>query len=332
MVPKKFTLDLGWRVLLKDLGIAPADLLRQADLPGDLLARQAPMLAVDEYFRFCEALGKLLDDPAFPLRIGQAVSVEAFSPPIFAACCSPDLNAALERLSQYKPLIGPLSLDVTVGSQETRAILGGLSGEQQPPPALMATELVFLVHLARLATRERIVPVAVHVKAPLAEADAYADFFGVPVTLGSYDGIAFSAEDARRPFMTASDSLWAVFEPELRARLGDLGIEAGFRDRVRACLNEMLAGGRCTMTDVARRLAVSTRTLQRRLHDEGTSFQQELNSLREELARHYLANSHYSGAEISFLLGYNDPNSFIRAFHTWTGQTPEAARPQSRLQ
>ena len=80
------------------------------------------------------------------------------------------------------------------------------------------------------------------------------------------------------------------------------------------------------MTDVARRLAVSTRTLQRRLSEEGTSFQQELNGLRADLARHYLTNSRYSSAEISFLLGYSDPNSFIRAFHAWTGQTPESAR------
>ena len=47
---------------------------------------------------------------------------------------------------------------------------------------------------------------------------------------------------------------------------------------------------------------------------------------REELARHYLVNTRYSSAEIAFLLGYNDPNSFIRAFHAWTGQTPEGAR------
>ena len=82
---------------------------------------------------------------------------------------------------------------------------------------------------------------------------------------------------------------------------------------------------------MAKRLAVSTRTLQRRLGDEGTSFQRELNGLREELARHYLTTSHYSSGEISFLLGYDDPNSFIRAFHAWTGLTPERARVESRL-
>jgi AraC-like DNA-binding protein len=69
------------------------------------------------------------------------------------------------------------------------------------------------------------------------------------------------------------------------------------------------------MADVAKRLAVSSRTLQRRLQAEDTSFKQELSALRAELANHYLVNTPYSSAEISFLLGYSEPSSFFRAFH-----------------
>lgn len=57
-----------------------------------------------------------------------------------------------------------------------------------------------------------------------------------------------------------------------------------------------------------------------------TRFQHVLDSTREELARHYLTSSRLSGAEISFLLGFEDPNSFFRAFHAWTGQTPQQVR------
>ena len=85
------------------------------------------------------------------------------------------------------------------------------------------------------------------------------------------------------------------------------------------------------MAGTAARLAVSQRTLQRRLQEEGSSFQHELNALREDLARHYLTNPRYSSAEIAFLLGYDDPNSFIRAFHGWTGSTPDRVRAESRL-
>ena len=66
--------------------------------------------------------------------------------------------------------------------------------------------------------------------------------------------------------------------------------------------------------------------LQRRLSDEETRYQQVLNHSRELLARHYLTNSDHTSAEISFLLGYDNPSSFSRAFHLWTGMTPEALR------
>jgi len=323
---KRFVIDLGWAVLLKDLGLSPQDLLRRARLPLDLLSRKAPSLSTQECFRLWDGMAALMDDPAFPLALGQAVSVEAFSPPIFASFCSADLNTALDRLSQYKPLIGPMRLDVVCGAERTSATLGGLPENEPLPPSLVATELVFLVHLARQATRERIVPVAVTIATALPEMDRYAAYFGTGIEVGAFNRLAFSSDDAQRPFLTASDAMWAAFEPQLRTRMNDLDHNAGFGDRVRACLMETLAGGQCAMPDVARRLAVSTRTLQRRLHDENTSFQEELTRLREKLARHYLTNTSHSSAEISFLLGYDDPNSFIRAFHAWTGQTPETAR------
>lgn len=327
----KFILDLGWQVLLKDLGLSAQDLLRSARLPLDLLNRRAPALTAEEYFRLWDGMTKLLDDPAFPLRLGQAISVEAFSPPIFACLCSADLNVALARLAKYKPLIGPLRLDLAQSDAQTEVRLGGLPENEPLPSSLVATELVFLVHMARLATRERIVPIAVHLTTSPPAIAKYEAFFGAKITVGRIDGLVFSAEDAGKPFLTASEAMWSAFEPELKSRMTYLGLEAGFRERVRACLMECLASGECSMATVAARLAISTRTLQRRLRDEDTSFQQILNRLREELARHYLANSRYSSSEISFLLGYDDPNSFIRAFHAWTGQTPERARSENRL-
>jgi AraC-like DNA-binding protein len=326
----RFVVDLGWRALLRDLGVSEQDLLRHARLPLDLFSRAAPALSSEEYFRLYDSLGQLVGDPAFPLRIGQAVSVEVFSPPLFACFCSPHLNAALQRLAQYKPLIGPVTLEVAIGERETVAALGGLAAGLPPPASFIAAELVFLVQMARLATRERLVPARVTVPAPLVEPERYGAFFGTDVRPGSAASVVFHAEDAGKPFLTASESMWSVFEPELRTRLAGLRREDGCRERVRACLMESLAAGHGSMAEVADRLAVSTRTLQRRLREEGTSFQHELNRLREELAHHYLVQTHHSSAEISFLLGYDDPNSFIRAFHGWTGLTPERSRAVAR--
>ena len=326
---RRFIVDFGWQVLLKDLGLNAQDLLRHARLPLDLFARDAPSLTAEEYFRLWASMEHFFDDPAFPLRLGQSISVEAFSPPIFACFCSDNLQAALHRLAQYKPLIGPMTLTVEADRAGTSVVFGGLRGGGPVPPSLIATELVFLVHLARLATRERIEPIGVYASLDLPAAGAYEEFLGSPIIYGDIDGLTFSARDAHRPFLTANEKMWSVFEPELRKRVADLNPKSSFRERVRACLIETIAGGHCKMADVAARLTVSERTLQRRLQDEGTNFQQELNALREELARHYLTHSRHSSSEIAFLLGYDDPNSFIRAFHLWTGKTPESMRASS---
>ena len=323
---KKFTIDFGWQVILKDLHLSEQDLLRYARLPLDLFSKRSSTLTIEEYFRLWQGFEYLFDDPAFPLRLGQSVSVESFSPPIFACFCSADLNAAFTRLAQYKPLIGPLTLKVTQSKNQTSIALNCLPGNRPLPLSLIATELVFFVHIARLATREKIVPLAVSVTTILPAVEHYESFFGVRIEQGNCNEIIFAAEDAQKPFLTANENMWLMFEPELSKRMTHLGLDARFCDRVRACLIEILASGQFSMLDVAQRLAISTRTLQRRLREEETSFQQELSNLREELAKHYLANTHYSCAEIAFLLGYNDPSSFFRAFHTWTGRTPEGVR------
>ena len=97
-------------------------------------------------------------------------------------------------------------------------------------------------------------------------------------------------------------------------------------ERVQAALLELLPAGDTSATAVARELAVSTRTLQRRLTEEGTTFQGVRERTREALARHYLTRSSVPPAEIGFLLGYGDPNSFYRAFRDWTGDTPARVR------
>lgn len=89
---------------------------------------------------------------------------------------------------------------------------------------------------------------------------------------------------------------------------------------------ELLPSVRGVLEQVARELAQSARTLQRQLRAEGTTFQAELAATRAALAGHYLAQEHLSIDEIAFLLGYDEPNSFPRAYRTWTGQTPHRSR------
>mgnify|MGYP001804907975 CR=1 FL=1 len=95
---------------------------------------------------------------------------------------------------------------------------------------------------------------------------------------------------------------------------------------MRSVLPEMLPAGEASVQAAAARLRLSTRSLQRQLKAEGTRFQQLLDATREDLARQYLTATELNIEEISYLLAYRDPNSFYRAFHIWTGQTPMSIR------
>jgi AraC-like DNA-binding protein len=75
---------------------------------------------------------------------------------------------------------------------------------------------------------------------------------------------------------------------------------------------------------------VSGRTLQRRLADEGVTFREVVRGTRERLAKHYLTNTPLPYGEVAFLIGFDEPSSFFRAFREWTGMTPESVRMAAR--
>jgi AraC-like DNA-binding protein len=295
-------------------------------LANDLFTWKGASLRSDEYFRLWRGMEEESSDSTLPIPIGEAISVEVFNPPIFVALCSPDLNAAFRKINRYKRLMCPMALHIDEREEGTTLEFEWLHSTIDPPGSLVAMELVLFVQLARIATRTEIRPIKVTTTNPPEPSDAYTEYFGVEIQKGSAHRIMFSAQDAKRPFLTANDRMWKFFEPELRKRLSELDENATISERVRGALLELLPSGNASIEAVSRKLQLSARTLQRRLNAEGEKYQVVLNKTRENLALHYLGNSTMSEAEISFLLGYEDPNSFFRAFHSWTGTTPEQAR------
>lgn len=323
----------GWRLLMQDAGIEAAPVLRRAQLPGDLFARQNVRLNSSNFFKLWEAID---DESAFvdptlptPLRIAKVMTSDWFEPELFAALCSENMASALDRLSKYVKLIAPMVIRVEHASSQSIVTIDFLENTQAPPSVFLAFKLVFFVQLIRLATRSYIQPI--EVGWPLKtridnESTLYQSFFGVSVSNSPFATLIFSKQDIERPFLTENHKMWEFFEPNLRKRLADLDKTAGMMERVRSTLLESLPAGEVSIQSISRKLAVSTRSLQRKLQEEGTSFQQILDSLRNSLAHHYLRSTEMSSAEISFLLGFEDANSFTRAFQVWTGKTPQMVR------
>ncbi|BFM16947.1 AraC family transcriptional regulator [Maricurvus nonylphenolicus] len=326
----RFPLPPGWKVIFRDLDINAGHILRRAGLAEDLFSQEKPMLKASEYFRFWNTLMQYFNNPKMPLTLVDKLSIEGFNAPIFATLCSPNLAIGLQRLSCFKRLIGPINMHVEQSIREMCISFSSASTKDPLPDSLAHTEHAFIIKLARMATREHIIPHQVECTTLPQPIDAFTHYFGVQPTLGTTNRLTFSQEDARRVFLTANNDMWGFFEPELRLRLHNLEKSASTHGRVKAALLELLPSGRSSIVDVASNMAVSKRTLQRRLSDENYTYQRILSETREELARFYLTQSDLSCSEISYLVGFEDPNSFFRAFNQWTGLPPERLRQQAR--
>jgi AraC-like DNA-binding protein len=153
----------------------------------------------------------------------------------------------------------------------------------------------------------------------LAEHDAT---FGCPIEFdAAHTEIAFGDAVLETPMQHANEVFFAIFEQQVQQALARLPQRMRTSEAVRATLRGALAGGDCTLAGTARAIGVSTRTMQRRLQAEGTSFAEVVDALRRELAVAYLDRG-IPIPEVAALLGYSDTTAFHHAFRRWTGSSP----------
>lgn len=267
-----------------------------------------------------DAIEKLSTDSSLPVKIATVNQIESFSPPIFASWCSKNREICIDRLTLCKNLIGPMRFLVT--KEEDKEVIRLVPGDEdlEVSSFLVQSEFAFLIGMIRRATHEDIDPLEIRmVKLP--EDDSFVKFAGVAPKRGDENSISFSRKDLNEPFISFDDAMWSYFEPELAKRLAEVDVDDTVSARVRSALTELLPGGAGTIEDVAEKLGLSRRTLQRKLSQENTTFQKQLNNTREILAIQYIRNTDMTTNDMAYLLGYAELNSFLRDFSVWTGKS-----------
>jgi AraC-like DNA-binding protein len=161
--------------------------------------------------------------------------------------------------------------------------------------------------------------------------EIYGAFFGAPVRYGQgQDSIVFRKADLDRAILSADEELATLLDGAANRHL-DKRMTGRLAVRVRDLLIAQLPNGASSKMDIARILNMTERTLLRRLKDEGTTFANVVNQLREELAFQYLQRDGMTISEIAYLLGFSDEGTFSRAFKRWTGRRPSmVSRSDSR--
>lgn len=324
----KFIIPPTWKVLLHDLGIDTQVALSYAELPHDLFDLEKIQLTADQYFQLWCGIEQAAQEKGIELALAlaQVMSFESFSAPILAAMCSRNLNSALKRLQEYKPLIGPMTLDVSQTEIATEVTLSCYGHTALLPRSVSLMELTFFTQLSRLATRQHIQPIKIELPELPINLEKYGDYFGCDLVLGKQTKIAFSASDAEIPFLTNNQTLLKLFQHDIEKELSTLTQSKTVSTRVYDHLMILLPQGKSSIDIVASNMAMSKRTLQRKLTLEEKSFNAILNQVREDLATYYLTKTDLEITEITFLIGFQETNSLIRAYTGWTGRSPRQMR------
>jgi AraC-like DNA-binding protein len=150
---------------------------------------------------------------------------------------------------------------------------------------------------------------------------------GCPVrTRAQWNGIAISREAWDLPLRRRDPILRSLLEQQANEIIARIPNEDETSMEVRRLLAKRIVGGDTRIESVARELATTVRTLQRRLEEAGCSYQDLLEQTRRDAAEKYLSDRSLPIAEVAFLLGYSEPSAFHRAFKRWKKVTPQAFR------
>ena len=314
--------------------------LRAAGLDPELYLQEGARVAAPAYFALWDAvMEEAAPDAArrTPLLLELAAQFARgpFVPAILAFACSPSVAVGAERMRRFKPLVGPITMSLENAPDGLMARHGCADPSARTPDSMKAFHTAIFVEMARAFTAETVAPLAVGLPSSFAAEPALEAYFGVRPVASEECFVLLSPQDAERRLLSENAALWASLEPDLNMQLAGRERDAPIEARVRGALLELLPRGEAAAEAVAARLGLGKRSLQRRLAEAGQSFQALLDASRKDLALHYLLRSDRKIEEISYLLAYRDPNSFYRAFQSWTGMTPmqarrgEAGRPAS---
>lgn len=317
-----------WRTLRK-LGLDPASVLRHARLPLTLCSED-DLLTTAQFFAIWRAVGDLSNDPGVGLKMGSQWDIGALPLPMLAAHHARDYRDALTRHARFKQLYSSGEIQVSERKDECVIEERWPHTHEEAPPVMVDMIFATLLEMGRRGTKQPLNPIRVELHRAAERTGVHRAYFNCPVLFrAERNRLILKRVDLDRPFVTYNSELLEMLQPQLEKRLHHQQSRTSITEQVKWILKRMLAGGRPDASAVAQELGLSVRTLQRRIEDDGATFRGLLAEARQELGREYLSQPGMQINEVAFLLGYEDANSFYRAFRSWEGTTPAHWRPDS---
>jgi AraC-like DNA-binding protein len=312
-------------------GVAPEALCRAAGLDPAALEDADNEIPFTRLLGLAECGARLTGDDAFGLHVGQRTDAKAYGLLGYVTINRRTFGEALGAVISYQRIrtkAVAFSLDVNGAGAHLayhyRAADVAPRGRRQESEEMLSTMMSVWRGLTGVDWAPREVHFE-HEEPP--DTSEHARIFRAPVRFRMpLTKLIFDASLLGLPVVSADPALGSLLERQAEELLAGSRRYGDFAEGVRQLIKEGLPGGEARVDMVCRRLGVSPRTLQRKLREEGTTFQEQLEETQRALAEFYLRKPEVAICEVSYLTGFSQPSAFHRAFRRWTGLTPREFR------
>jgi AraC-like DNA-binding protein len=315
---------------LREHGKDVAAVLTEVGARPEQVSDDSIRLEVPKQIRILEIASEELQDGLLGFHLARDFDLREIGLIYYVIASSERLADALQNGKRYSTIMNEgVRLNVKLDGGAVTIALDYVDVDRRSDRHQMEFWLVTLVRICRQATDTRLAPRNLRIRHQRDETPPeMRSFFGCDVEFGAAsDEILFQAPAASLPIVGSDnylhDLLLRYAEEALAHRPQ---VHTSLRSAVERVLPQLLPHAKASASSVAQKLAVSTRTLSRKLRDEDVAFAEILEETRASLARRYLAERDLPVSEIAWLLGYGEVSSFTHAFKRWTGMTPRQFR------
>lgn len=318
----------------RSLGVkTPETLLQAADIDPSLLQKPENRVSFERQQALWILAFERCDNPNFCLHFARIIQPTSYGLLGYVAMNCHNINDSFDAIVKYQSLTGqggefilekdrkqttlsyvPVNPDHGITHQRVVAMLGGTVSYGR-----------WLVGGAYRASY------AEFTHSPPADCREYEEFFGCPIRFGAdRNCLVYPVSVGELNIPNASEELLLLLSERADRLMKNMEQQSGLARRIASLLATQLTNAMPEKPLIAAQLGMSERTLQRRLNEEGTSYQKVLEETRHQLALEMLRNTPLPINTISQQLGFSEPSTFYRAFKKWEGMTPGALRAKQK--
>ena len=319
----------GYRELVRDLGGNPSRLLRRAGVDPAALDQLTTFISFEAVTDLLERSATELDSPDFGLRLAERQDIGILGTLAVAMRYSETVGQAMFTASQYLDVYNAaISFTINTGDSRGQALLVFklLPGHYLRWTQTAEHGIGLTWRILTLLSEGRCHLQGIWFPHPAVAAEAsYRARFDAPLVFGADQAaLAVTEKDLDLPISETIEELH-----DLATRYLDSQLPRGRSSltlQVRQTIEALLGTGACSHQEVARALYMHPRTLQRRLREEGTTFEAIKDEARQDLAQRYLSQPEVPLTQITALLGYSEQSALGRSCRRWFDTTPREMR------